>query len=201
LADTSATGPSAISQVKLLPDKSLPALEITSTRQIIPTITRMDSPPRLIIDLPDAELSVRRKRIEIHSGDITAVRLAQYPLTPPVVQVIVNLAKPRGYTWEAAGNRLIVRLREQKEQEQGRQGEEEGATAKAAKSALATGVEPIVVPVSVPNTRPVVFLTNLSPGAFLSAGTDTTVLRWIRGEADICPGTRFLYTVRKTALR
>jgi hypothetical protein len=59
------------------------------------------------------------KRTEIHSRDISAVRLAQYHMTPPVVQVIVDLVKPHGYTWEAAGNRLIVRLQELRVQQQG----------------------------------------------------------------------------------
>jgi hypothetical protein len=112
--------PSEVSRVRIVTGKGLSAVEITSTHQVIPTVTRLDNPPHLIIDLPNAKLSVRRKRMEIHSGDINAVRLAHYPMSPPVVQVIVDLVKPHRYTWEAAGNRLIVRL-EDEQQERGKE--------------------------------------------------------------------------------
>jgi AMIN domain len=160
----------------------------------------LDSPPRLIIDLPNAELSVRRKRIEIRSGDIKAVRLAQYRMNPPVVQVIVELVKPEGYTWEAAGNRLIVRLQEPGLEESGFQRARLEARGEGGRPVLLPKtVQPDLVPtILVPTTLVPASLLNpdrwvlvdsLAPGASVTAGTDSKFLYLRNGELDICPGT------------
>src|SRR5712692_7125496 len=56
-------GPAAIIRgVKVVPDKDGPTVEIISSRPIVPTIQKLDGPPRLVIDLPNANVSLRRKR-------------------------------------------------------------------------------------------------------------------------------------------
>jgi len=177
--------PSEISQVKVLRERDSLAVEITSTHQVIPTITGLGGQkPRLIIDLPNAQLSVRRKRTGIHSDDIGAVRLVQYSMSPPVVQVIVDLVRPRAYTWEAAGNRLIVRLQSE---QQGRQREE--VTSEGSSIAFTKSVEQTAAPASLVNSSHVVFLDSLASGGSVSGGADPAVLRLSRGEVHVCPGT------------
>jgi len=97
-------------RVKIFPQKGSPAVEIISTRPVIPTITKLQGPLRLVIDLPNATMSEGRKRIEIHSEDISTVRMNQYVMTPPVARVVLDLLRPLSYTWDAAGNRLRIRV-------------------------------------------------------------------------------------------
>src|SRR5207302_6491429 len=70
----------------------------------------MENPLRLVIDLPNANVSGERKRIPVHRNDMLAIRLSQFQSKPPVVRVVVDLAKPHSYTWDSEGNRLLVRL-------------------------------------------------------------------------------------------
>jgi hypothetical protein len=180
-ATSSEQEPAAVSRVKVILEKGWPAVEITSTRPIIPTITKLEDPLRLVIDLPNAHMSVNRKRVDVNSDDIGAVRLTQYPITPPVVRVVVELLKPLSYTWDAAGNRLMIRLHAE---------EKEATVTPPSVPALTRSPEPVAVPVSPTNSGSLVFAEKLASGASVTAGSDTTALRLARGgEIHICPGT------------
>src|SRR5580693_344799 len=110
LATTDA--PVVVRSVRILPG---PAVEILSSRPLVPVISNLDNPPRLVIDLPNADLPIAllsgSNRIESTGQEIRRVRINQYQNAPPVARVVIDLLKPIGHTWDAAGNRLMVRLR------------------------------------------------------------------------------------------
>jgi len=106
----SAVDPATVLRVKLQLEKDSPVLEIVSTRPVRPVITNIQDPPGLRIDLRNAQMSVRHKEIAVQNTLIDAIRLDQITLTPPVVSILVNERKPLSYTWDAAGNRLTIRL-------------------------------------------------------------------------------------------
>jgi hypothetical protein len=173
--------PAAISRVKVVLEKGWPDVEITSTRPLTPTITKLENPLRLLIDLPNARISVKHKRVDVTSEDIGAVRLTQYPMTPPVVRVVIELLKPLSYTWDVAGNRLMVRLHAE---------EKEVTATPPSVPSLVHSQEPVAVPVSPTTSGTLVFAEKLASGASVTAGGDTTTLRLARGgEIHICPGT------------
>jgi hypothetical protein len=173
--------PAAVSRVKVILEKGWPEVEITSTRPLTPTITKLENPLRLLIDLPNARISVKHKRVDVTSEDIGAIRLTQFPLTPPVVRVVVELVKPLSYTWDVAGNRLMVRLHAE---------EKEVTSTPPTVPSLVHSQEPVAVPVSPTTSGTLVFAEKLASGASVTAGADTTTLRLARGgEIHICPGT------------
>src|SRR5271169_187629 len=73
-----------------------PAVEILSSRPLVPVITKADNPPRLVIDLPDARFAGNRRRIDGQGDQIGGVRIDQYQKNPPVTRVVVDLLKPVG---------------------------------------------------------------------------------------------------------
>ncbi|MFZ0801790.1 MAG: AMIN domain-containing protein, partial [Terriglobales bacterium] len=85
-------------------------LEIISSRPLVPAISKLDNPPRLVIDLPNARLAGHEKRLDFRGSEINGVRLNQFQQDPPVARIVVDLSKPVAYTWDAAGNRLMVRI-------------------------------------------------------------------------------------------
>jgi hypothetical protein len=175
-------GPATIvHSVGVLNDKPGPVVEILSSRPLIPKITKLEGPPRLVIDLPDANISLRRKRIAVSNADISAVRVDQYRSTPAVARVVVDLLKPVTYTWDAAGNRLMIRLHP--------------IAAAAAKPvsvpAFTQGVQPAAVAGSPPISGAVLLAgSRVGAGSSVTAGADTAILHPARGgEIRVCPGT------------
>ena len=100
----------AIKSFRIVQEKDGPAVEILSTKPLVPSIQAISDPDRLVIDLPNARLDTQQKRISVQADQISAIRADQFQQNPPVARVVVDLLAPRAYTWDAAGNRLVVHL-------------------------------------------------------------------------------------------
>jgi hypothetical protein len=178
--------PVVVRSVKVVNGYAGPAVEILSSSPLVPVISTLDNPSRLVIDLLNAELpaavlSGNNGRIDVPSGEIRRVRINQYQNAPPVTRVVVDLLKPVGHTWDAAGNRLMVRLHPP-----------EQVTAKPVTvPAFTQGVQPVAVPLSPGSSGRVVLVGNrAAAGSSVTAGSETSVLRLERGgEVLVCPGT------------
>jgi hypothetical protein len=174
--------PIFVRSVRVLPG---PAVEILSSRPLVPAISTLDNPPRLVIDLPNADLpanlSGNSNRIDAAAQEIRQVRVNQYQKAPPVTRVVVDLVKPVGHTWDAAGNRLMVRLRSSDQ-----------VTAKPPSvPAFTQGIQPAAVPLGPGSSGTVVLAgSRAAAGSSVTAGSETSVLRLQRGgEVLVCPGT------------
>jgi hypothetical protein len=162
-----------VRSVRMVPDPDGPTVEIVTTRPLSPEITLVENPTRLVIDLNKAILPAA-KVIPFHDDAITGLRVNQNQSSPAVTRIVVDLTKPIGYSWDAAGNRLMIRLRPAPI-----------ATAPAT-SAAATSLAPAS---SAPGTA-ITSQGGTSGGSAVSAGTEVAVMRLPRGgEVHICPGT------------
>jgi hypothetical protein len=173
----------AIKSFRIVQEKDGQAVEILSTRPLVPSIQAISDPDRLVIDLPNARLETQEKRINVQADQIRAIRADQFQQNPPVARVVLDLLAPRAYTWDAAGNRLIVHL-----------GKDPG-------HAGSSPFEPTTVPSLTPGPQPVVVAvrsagplalggTDGSVGSAITAGPDTAVVRLSSGgEVHVCPGT------------
>ena len=174
------TATSAVQSVRMIPDHDGSALEILSSQPLVPVISKLQNPLRLVVDIPNARFSMGQKRIDFRSDQVNGVRVSQYQNAPPVVRIVLDLARAVSFTWDAAGNRLMVRLRAQ-------------PTAAGIPSAPAftQGVQPVAVPVSNGSNGAVLLAgSKVSPGSSVTAGSDTAILRLGRGgEVRVCPGT------------
>src|SRR5216684_328941 len=176
-----------VKSVRIVDERGAPALEILSTRPVVPAIQTLESPPRLVIDLPNSRVGLPRKRIVVEREQITVIRAEQYQQEPPVMRIVLDLLAPYGYSWDAAGNRLMVRLKPAGD-----------ATAEGKKSpsqppsvpVLTTTSTPAVVPVTGGPGSVVIAGSRIGAGASVVAGSDTAILHLTRGgEIRVCPGT------------
>ena len=173
----------AIKSFRIVQEKDGPALEILSTKPLVPSIHAITNPDRLVIDLPNARLETEQKRVSIQADEITALRADQFQQDPPVARVVVDLLAPRAYTWDAAGNRLVVHLGKNPNQENG------SPFQAPAVPSLAPGPQAVVA--AVREAGPLALAANDGgSGSTIAAGADTTILSLSTGgEVHVCPGT------------
>jgi len=186
----STEGPTVVRSVRLLSSSSGPAVEILSSRPLVPTIATLDNPPRLVIDLPNALLTGNSQRINVAHDEINRLRVNQFQNDPPITRVVLDLAKPVTQTWDAAGNRLMVRLHAS-----------DDATAKPPSAPVFIPViEPVAVPLG-PGSRGAIVLAgnHIAAGSSLTAGSETSIMRLARGgEVRVCPGTTVSVTASQS---
>ena len=111
-AVTSAQPPAAVKSVKIVHDKVAgTAIEIVTSRPVPPALQTLSNPPRLVIDLPNANVAVKQKDLTPKGDQFTDLHVYQFQISPPVTRVTVDLAEARQYTWDGAGNRLTIRVK------------------------------------------------------------------------------------------
>ena len=190
--------PASVKSVKIGKDKSGSIIEIVNSRAIAPALQTLNHPPRLIIDLPNANLAVKERFIAPKSGPFTELHVDQYQESPPVTRVTVDLAEAKPYTWDAAGNRLTIRLKPP---------EDPAAKATVPPPAqpatvptFSTPSMPAVVPVAAnPAGSAVIAGAKIGSGSSVTASTETAVLHIARGgELHVCPGSTVSVTASKS---
>jgi AMIN domain len=177
----SARTPVEVRSVTILPENDTSTIAIISSGPLTPKLQVVENPLRLVIDVRGAMQSSVRKKIPLRNDQIKGIRISQNQPDPPVTRIVVDLAGPVLYTWDALGNRLNIRVRA-----------DQAATAKPASvPALSAGVEPIAVPYAEGSGGTLVEAGNrVAAGSSITAKEETAVLRLSRGgEVKVCPGT------------
>jgi hypothetical protein len=196
---------SVVISVRVVRDRGVLAVEIVSTHPPIPTIRSLDSPPRLVIELSNARLTQMHKRIPVLQENILTLRTEQSQKDPPIARIVLDLLVPYGYTWDVAGNRLMVRLKPPVDPKEARGADPNAASDQARPQppqvlSLTPNATPAVVPVSSGIGEVVLAGKRLAAGSSLTAGSDTAVLQLSRGgEVRVCPGTTVSITPSKNA--
>jgi hypothetical protein len=182
-APPSNPGFAAISNIRLEHAKAGSTLEITATRPVTPQIQEIDSPPRIMIDLPNSRVAVRSKRIKVKADKIAAIRVDQFQERPPVTRVVVDLLAPHKFEWNVRGNVLVVKF------------EPAAPVPETPRVPTVSGLreeaKPVAVPVSAAIPGAVMLEgSRLAAGDSVTAGVETATLQLARGgDVRVCPGT------------
>jgi len=178
--------PALVTSVRVVHERGVPAIEVVSTHPLIPTIQPLDSPPRLVIELSNARIGLQQKRIPVLQENILTIHAEQTQKDPPLMRIVVDLLVPFGYTWDAAGNRLMVRLKPPEDPNASKKTPFQAPQVMA----LTPTETALAVPVSSGAGEVVLAGSRFAAGSSLTAGSETAVLRLAKGgEVRVCPGT------------
>ena len=171
----SSENPAVVRSVQPLAEANGAVVEIISSRPLIPAISQLENPQRLVIDLPNARLAGHEKRLDVRGSKINGVRVNQFQQDPPVARIVVDLSKPVTYTWDAAGNRLMVRLHLIEE---------------SVKAIPIPAITREVLPASGVSGAVMLAGSRVATGSAVTAAEEIAVLRLGRGgEVLVCPRT------------
>lgn len=183
--------PSTIKSIRVVHEGGAPAVEILSQGgQVFPDIQLLQSPPRLVIDIANSRLAPMPMRVAVHQENILAIRADQYQAKPPVTRIVLDLQAPYAYSWDGAGNRLMVRLKPAEDPEVANRVAPKQQVLPSVSLAPVAAVVPVVS-----GSGKIVAAAGLAPGSSVNAGSDTAVLQMRGGgQVRICPHTTISVT-------
>src|SRR5207302_10471983 len=88
------------------------AIEFLLSGPVTPRLSRLDSPARVVVDLPKTVAVTSQRRIAMESGGAKVVRVGvDRRHVPPITRVVVDLAQPLAYEIvSGSDNNWILRL-------------------------------------------------------------------------------------------
>ena len=100
--ETQSTGTESAShamlqKVNVLHGENGISVEITGRGQLKPELSMVDSPARLVVDLPATAMATSQSRIGVDSDGVKGVRIGMDGKTPPTTSVVVDLEQACAY--------------------------------------------------------------------------------------------------------
>ena len=86
-----------LQHVNVVPGSDDIQIEISSTRAVTPRVTKLSSPARLLVELPETVVASAQNKIPVGSGGVKAVRIGMDGKNPPTTSVVVDLDKALAY--------------------------------------------------------------------------------------------------------
>jgi Tfp pilus assembly protein PilP len=103
-----------LQRVNVVPAADGVQIEISSTQAVTPQVTKLTSPDRLLVELPETVVATAQNKIPVGTAGVKGVRIGMDGKTPPTTSVVVDLTQPLSYelTPGAAG-KVVLTLRSQ----------------------------------------------------------------------------------------
>ena len=111
-AQDTSTAPkrAALLKVAVVPGADGMNLELTTRGQVAPKLTTLDSPARVVVDLPGT-IAVNSQTIQVDNDGVKRVRVAMDGQKPPTARVVVDLDQACSYEIASSGNdKLVLKL-------------------------------------------------------------------------------------------
>ena len=83
-------------------------VEIALTAPVVPEVTALTNPARLVLDFPNTTANAKRRRIIVKRNGVSQVRAALNSADPPVTRAVVDMDTAHPYLEETEGNKFIL---------------------------------------------------------------------------------------------
>ena len=109
-AKASSSSTNQLQRVNVVPGADSVQIEISSSQTVTPKVTKLSSPERVLVELPETVVASAQNKIPVGSAGVKGVRIGMDGKTPPTTSVVVDLEKPLPYelTQDAAGKVILT---------------------------------------------------------------------------------------------
>jgi len=108
---TDSTKHAALQKVNVVRGDDGVSVEITARGQVTPQLSTLDSPARVVVDLPNTVAATSQRQISVGNDGVKEVRVGMDGHTPPTTRVVIDLVQACRYELVPGGdNKLILKL-------------------------------------------------------------------------------------------
>ena len=86
-----------LQRVNVVPGADGVQIEISSTQSVTPRLSKLKSPARVVVELPETVVASSQSKIPVGSAGVKGVRIGMDGKTPPTTSVVIDLEKPLAY--------------------------------------------------------------------------------------------------------
>jgi Tfp pilus assembly protein PilP len=86
-----------LQRVNVVPGTDDIQIEISSTEAVTPSVNKLSSPARVVVELPETIVATAQNKIPVGSGGVKGVRIGMDGKNPPTTSVVVDLEKALAY--------------------------------------------------------------------------------------------------------
>ena len=86
-----------LQRVNVVPGADGVQIEISSTQSVTPRLSKLKSPDRVVVELPETVIASSQNKIAVGSAGVKGVRIGMDGKTPPTTSVVVDLEKALAY--------------------------------------------------------------------------------------------------------
>jgi len=113
----SVSGPhNQLQKVNVVQNSDSVQIEISSSQAVTPKVSKLNSPARVVVELPETVIASSQNKIPVGSAGVKGVRIGMDGKTPPTTSVVVDLEKALAYDMtEGPADKLVLTLHTQGE--------------------------------------------------------------------------------------
>jgi len=86
-----------LQKVNVVPGSDDIQVEISTSQAVTPRVTKLSSPARVLVELPETTVASAQNKIPVGSGGVKGVRIGMDGKNPPTTSVVVDLEKAIAY--------------------------------------------------------------------------------------------------------
>jgi len=86
-----------LQKVSVVPGSDDIQIEISSSQAVTPNVSKLASPARILVELPETAVGSAQNKIPVGSGGVKGVRIGMDGKNPPTTSVVVDLEKAIAY--------------------------------------------------------------------------------------------------------
>jgi hypothetical protein len=133
-SDSASSSNNQLQHVTVVPGADGVQIEISSSQAVTPRVTKLSSPARVLLELPETVIASSQSKIPVGSAGVKGVRIGMDGKTPPTTSIVVDLEKPLAYELTpGAEGKLVLTLHS------------DGASPSVAKATPAPAAKPVAV--------------------------------------------------------